>query len=155
MKTQLREMMNLVEELNRTYYHGSMHKLPVGTILTPREDYEEKWKNTDFYSVLELYRPIDMIAHKNGVFMCDNPDDIDLAGGGTEWLFTVQPLGKTQRHDLNWGSEISCLISDGHDIDDDEIEEATHNYWAGIPHTDENVWEYITQSAKILEVEEY
>ncbi len=87
----------------------------MGTILTPRnQEYEKDWENTDFYSVLEHYRPMNKPAHKNSVFMVTDPDDVDLAGGGTEWLMTVKPLGPVSRHDLNWSSEISMLLSDGH-----------------------------------------
>ena len=149
------EILRTLKESQKNFYHGSMISLPVGTILVPRFNYEENWKDTDFYLALEHYRPSNMISHKSGVFMCDNPDDVDAAGGGTEWLFTVQPLGPIQRHDLNWGSEISCLISDGHPIDSEEVSHAAQNYWAGVPYHSENVWEYLTPRAKILKVEEY
>jgi hypothetical protein len=144
-----------LENKQALFFHGSMDKLPVGTILTPRNDYEENWGNTDFYAALEKHRPFTMLSHKQSVFMCDNPDDVDLAGGGTEWLFTVEPLGIVQKHDLNWGSEVSFLISDGHQIDSPEVKEASLNYWNGIPYHDENIWEYLTPKAKILKVEEY
>jgi hypothetical protein len=137
------------------YYHGSMDELPVGTVLTPRDNYETNWSNTDFYAALEHYRPKHMLGHSQSVFMCDNADDIDLAGGGTEWVFTVKPHGKIERHDLNWGSEISMLISDGYAIDSPEVEHAAKNYWAGVPHTDEQVWEYLTPAATIIAVEPY
>lgn len=87
--------------------------------------------------------------------MVGDPDDIDLAGGGTEWVFTVIPLGPVQRHDLNWSSEISMLISDGYAIDSPEVQIAAERYWAGVPHTDEQVWEYLTPAAKIIAVEPY
>lgn len=145
----------LLESNNQPYYHGSYDNLPVGTILTPRDDYESNWKDTDFYGPLEMYRPKDKLSHKQSVFMCDNPDDVDLAGGATEWLFTVAPMGKVQRHDLNWGSEISSLVGDGHAFDSEEVMEAANNYWAGIPHHNESVWEYLTPAAKIVKVEEY
>ena len=139
----------------REFFHGSMTRLPVGTVLTPRTDYEQDWSNTDFYAALEHYRPAGQLAHRDAVFMCDNEDDVDLAGGGTEWLFTVVPQGKVERHDLNWGSEVSMLISDGYGIDSAEVKRAAENYWAGVPHTDEQVWEYLTPSAKIIAVEAY
>lgn len=145
---------NLTETVQE-FYHGSMNELPVGTVLTPRDDYENDWSNTSFYSALEHYRPNNMLAHKQSVFMCDNPDDIDLAGGGTEWVFTVIPQGLVQRHDLNWGSEISMLVDDGHSIDSPEIKRAAENYWAGVPHENESVWEYLTPAAKIIAVEPY
>jgi hypothetical protein len=144
-----------LEAREQVFYHGSYDKLPVGTILTPRDDYEKNWQHTDFYNALERYRPANMLAHKQSVFMCDNTDDIDLAGGATEWLFTVRPLGVVQKHDLNWGSEISGLISEGHDINSVEVKQAAENYWNGVPHHSESIWEYLTPKAEILSVEEY
>jgi hypothetical protein len=140
---------------NNNFYHGSMDELPVGTVLTPRDNYKDNWGSTDFYAALEHYRPAHMLGHAQAVFMCSDPDDVDLAGGGTDWLFTVVPLGKVEKHDLNWGSEISMLISDGHAIDSAEVKHAAENYWAGTPHTDEQVWEYLAPRAKIIAVEEY
>ena len=113
-----------LESSGKIFYHGSMDYLPAGTILTPRNEYEKHWQNTDFYKPLEMYRPPHMLAHKDSVFMCDNIDDIDLAGGGTEYVFTVQPIGKIEKHDLNWSSEISALVGDGKHITDPEVKEA-------------------------------
>ena len=138
-----------------TFYHGSMEYLPVGTILTPRDNYEEMWGNTAFYAALEYYRPEHMLSHKESVFMCIDEDDVDLAGGGTEWLFKVKPLGKIEKHDLNWGSEVSMFIDEGYDIKSKEVKQASLNYWNGIPHTGENVWEFLTPKAQILHVERY
>jgi hypothetical protein len=142
-------------EVSTRYYHGSMKELAVGTVLTPRDDYENDWQGTDFYKPLEHYRPKNMLSHKQSVFMCSDPDDVDLAGGGAEWLFTVEPIGPVQRHDMNWSSEISMLISDGYTIDSHEVANAAKNYWAGIPHSNESVWEYLTPQAKIIDVEPY
>jgi len=136
------------------YYHGSMRYLKPGTILKPRDDYENDWQDTDFYGPLNYYKPDNMLSHKESVFMVTNEDDVDLSGGGTEWLFTVQPLGKVQRHDLNWGSEISMLMSDDPD-NISAIKQAAMNYWHGVPHHNESVWEYLTTSAEILSVERY
>lgn len=137
------------------YYHGSNDYLPVGTILTARSGYEERWAHTDFYRILEMYRPPNMLSHNKSVFMCDNPDDVDLAGGGTEWLFTVVPFGPVQRHDMNYSSEISSLISLGYDYDSEEVMDAANDYWSGQESPNEVIWEYLTTSAKIIKVEEY
>ena len=139
----------------KRFYHGSMIKLPVGTILNPNVNYEENWANTDFYAVLEKYRPKNMLSHKNSVFMCGSDEDVDLAGGGTEYLFIVEPIGEIERHDVNWSSEISMLISDGLEIDDPKVRDAAANYWNGTPHYNEQVWEYLTPFAKIVSVEKY
>ncbi len=145
---------NIIEK-NSYYYHGSDILLPVGTVLKPNLDYEKNWSKTDFYKPLELYRPSGMLSHSESVFMCDNEDDIDLCGGATEYLFTVFPHGIIQKHDLNWSSEISCLIGDGYDIESEEIKNSASNYWNGVPHRDENVWEFLTPSAIIIKAEKY
>jgi len=137
------------------YYHGSSNDIKVGTILTPRNDYENDWKNTDFYWPLEKHRPNNMLSHKDSVFMVDDPDDVDLAGGATDYLLTVKPLGIIQKHDLNWSSEISMLVSNGYDVDSIEIKKAAENYWQGMPHPNESVWEYLTTRAEVLASEEY
>lgn len=150
----MRKFINIItESQSRSYYHGSCDKLSVGTRLVPRPDYENNWSGTDFYTALERYRPDGMLAHKDAVFMCANEDDIDLAGGCTDWLFTVEPDTRIERHDLNWSSEVSMLVSDG--APEEQIKVAALNYWNGVPHHDENVWEYLTTGAVIVAVEEY
>ena len=75
----IREFIN---ENQRLYYHGSNDELPVGFVLKPRStEYEAAWGDTDFYRILEIYRPEHMLSHKDAIFMCDNPDDVDNAGG--------------------------------------------------------------------------
>jgi hypothetical protein len=150
--------MRAVEFLNeapKKLYHGSMEYLPVGTILTSRDNYEDRWGHTDFFDALEYYRPKNKLSHTQSVFMCDNPDDVDLAGGGTEYLFTVIPIGPVQRHDLNWSSEVSSLISLGYDLDSPEVKNAAEAYWAGEESPNEVLWEYLAPKAKIIAVEEY
>jgi hypothetical protein len=136
----------------KTYFHGSYEQLPVGTILKPKENYEEIWGETDFYFVLEKYRPQHLLPHKESVFMCDNPQDIDNTGGGTDWLFTVLPDEYIQKHDQSWCSEISLLIDN--DENQELIEQYAFNYWNGIS-SENPVWEYLTKQAKIIVVEEY
>ena len=72
------------------HFHGSMERLEVGVILAPRgAAYEADWGKTDFYSVLEANRPTGSRSHKDSVFLCSNDDDLDAAGGGTDWVFRV------------------------------------------------------------------
>jgi uncharacterized NAD(P)/FAD-binding protein YdhS len=56
------------------------------------------------------------------------------------------------KHDVNWISEIESLISDNVKEDALEVVQAAKNYWDGVPHQDEQLWEYITTSAKIMSV---
>lgn len=138
-----------------TFYHGSMDHLPVGTRLAPRAEYEQNWGDTLFYQVLEHYRPEGARAHHEAIFLCAFIDDIDLCGGGTEWVFTVEPEGSVSRHDMNWSSEISCLADQGHGIESDAMRQAAENYWAGVPHHNESVWEYLASGGCIVQVERY
>ncbi len=138
----------------KNYYLGSSIELPIGTILKPQPNYEERWSSLPSYYILESYRPKECLAHKDAVFLCDNPDDIDCAGGCTDYLFTVQPIGKLTKHDMNWQSEICCILSE-EDENLDKIIQASKNYWSGIPHYNESVWEYLCAGAVIIAVEPY
>lgn len=142
-------------EQSKIYYHASLTELPIGTILTPRSDYESIWRIADFYYPLEEYRPKNMLSHKESVFMGETEEDAELGAGGAEWIFTVKPLGKVEKHDLNWGSEISMLIGDGYKKESKEVATAARNYWSGVPHPNESVWEYLTPKAEILSVESF
>lgn len=135
------------------YLHASLEELDVGTVLKPRDDYKEHWGNTDFYIHLEKYRPLGMRPHHESVFMCTSIEDIDNCMEGI-YLFEVQPLGLIQRHDMNWSTEISCLVSDN--APETDIKQAAENYWSGVPHSSrEPLWEYVTSSAEILAVYPY
>lgn len=138
------------------YYHGSSRDFVVGSVLRGRGTaYETSWNGTDFYAILERYRPADCLAHKDAVFMVGDPDDIDLAGGATEWCLEVRPIDAVSRHDLNWSSEISMLISEGSSVDDPKVVAAANSYWAGIPHFNEQVWEYLASAFEVVRCEPY
>ena len=144
---------DLTEEATQKYYHGSYDKLENGTILTPGgDDYEASWGGTSFYGPLEKFRPPEKLAHKEGVFMVGDIDDVDVAGGATEYIYIVEPIGDVQKHDLNWGSEISGLMDNGKKPNDKEVKQAADNYWNGVPHHNEQVWEYLAPRAKIVSV---
>jgi hypothetical protein len=134
------------------YLHASLIKLESGTILKPRNDYEQHWGKTDFYNILEQYRPKEMLSHKESIFMCTSADDLDNAIGG-EYIFEVEPLGKIEIHDLNWSTEVSILVSDNAPIE--MIKEAALNYWNGTIHQNGELFEYMALSAKIIKVHLY
>lgn len=108
----------------------------LGTILSSRRKYEANWGKTDFYRPLVRYKPASMLGHRDSVFLVSDKDDIDLAGGDTEWIFIVEPLGRVDRHDLNWSSKIALLISNGLPINHIKVRRAALNYWSGKPHPD-------------------
>lgn len=151
----MRDLIDIVSESSseRLFYHGSYDPLPVGTIMTGRgQDYENDWQNTDFYSILEKYRPENMISHRDAVFMCDNDDDLDAVGGATDYVLTLVALDKVERHDINWSSAISMALDQN--MSDEEIAEFARKYWSGEP-SDDPLWEYLTRSAKVQHVEEF
>lgn len=148
----MRKWINLIED-TPLYYHGSYEYMPKGTILRGRDDaYESDWSKTSFYAVLERHRPPEMLSHREAVFMCDNSDDLDSAGGGTEWVFTLRAGARVERHDLNWGSAISCAIDE--DADEETLRGLADSYWKGRPSADP-LWEYLTPEAEIVSVEEF
>ena len=142
-----------VTEATQKFYHGSHDQFEVGEILTPGEDeYEEGMENVEWYHVLHQHRPMESRQHSWSVFMTGNEDDIDVAGGSTDYVYEVEPIGDVERHDINWASEISYLLDAGHDHNSAEIAEAAANYWAGKPHHNEQVWEYLAPKARIVSV---
>lgn len=141
---------------SKLYYHGSNDDLPVGTILIPGEDdYEDNWGRNPWYQALAKYRPQKYRPHSWSVFMVDNEDDIDNAGGGTDYMFTVEPIGDVERHDMNWMSEIGGILDNGGNIESDEVKQMALNYWNGVPHPNESVWEYLAPKAKIVRSEPF
>lgn len=142
------------EEL--TLYHGSANAVLLDTLLSGRGDaYERDWLVTDFYSVLEMHRPENKLAHKNAVFLVGDPDDIDAAGGATDWCFEVLVKEVVSRHDLNWCTEISCLVSNGYSAESTEVQDAALAYWEGREHKDAPVWEYLTKVARVVRCEPF
>lgn len=132
------------------FFHGTSAPLETNYILEGRGDsYESDWGHTDFYQVLEKYRPPGFLSHKEAVFLCHHPDHIDAAGGNTDYICEMKVLGSIDRHDMNWSSQISILMSEGH-TDSQEIQECAYNYWHGVPHPDDNMWEYLTQKVIVL-----
>lgn len=131
------------------FLHASLEELKIGTVLRPKINYEEHWGNTDFYHILERYRPADMLSHKESVFMCKSAEDLDNCIGG-EFIFEVTPDKRIEKHDLNWSTEISCLVSDN--APENKIKEAALNYWNGVSYSSESLWEYLTPKAVIKKV---
>lgn len=48
-----------------------------GDVLKPKQNCEDHWGKTDFYSALECYRPSHMLSHKESIFMCSSAEDLD------------------------------------------------------------------------------
>jgi hypothetical protein len=136
------------------FLHGSYTPHEAGFQLKPRgEDYARDWEGSDFYAALEYHRPEGLRSHRQSVFLCTSVEDVELAGGATDFLLLVEPEEPNMitRHDVNWSTEISMLIGDGFHLDSPEVKEAALNYWSGEPHENECVWEYLCSGALVME----
>jgi hypothetical protein len=136
------------------HWHASAVRLPVGTVLAPQPDYEARWSAYGVGRILEDLRPEGMLAHREAVFMCEDPQDCDNAGANCDWLFEVEPHGGVQSHDMEWATRIDGLVSDGWPADSPEVVELARRYWSG-EGSEYAVWEHLCASATILSVEEY
>jgi hypothetical protein len=133
------------------YLHSSLEQLEVGTILRPRENYKQFWGQTDFYEPLEKYRPTSMLAHHESVFFCTKVEDLDNCMEG-QYLFEIQPGSRIEKHDMQWSTKISCLLSEN--ASEEMIRQTALNYWNGVASSDP-LWEYQTTQATILAVHDY
>jgi hypothetical protein len=84
----------LNESSSVDFFHGSNVQLSVGEVLLPSDNHEKAWGENCWYRVLENNRPKSAIPRSKAVFMCDNPDDIDMCGGHIDHIFKVKPLGQ-------------------------------------------------------------
>jgi hypothetical protein len=135
-------------------FHGSGVHLDSGTVLRPRgEAYEADWAASDFYGPLERWRPAGCRPHREAVFMVEDIDDLDAAGAVTDFCAEVEPSGEVSRHDMEWGSRISCLLSEGASPEDDEVRDCALRYWAGEAHPDGPMWEYLAEAATVIRCE--
>lgn len=134
-----------------TYFHGSAVPFEPGATLAPRGGaYEADWSGTDFYAALERWRPPGLLAHRDAVFLLASEDEIELAGGATDWALEVEPLGPVTRHDLNWSAEVAALVGAGAAHDDPAVARAASAYWSGRPHPSESLWEHLAPAARVL-----
>lgn len=136
----------------QTLYHGSQREFPVGFILEAQSDaYAKLDKDENFTEeTMELVRPKDAISRYDSVYMVDNPDDIDNVGGYIDYIYIVEPIGKLERNDIAWYTEISIYGPYNEDMNN-EIKQWAMNYWNGVQHPN-GIWEYRALKVKIIEV---
>lgn len=136
------------------YFHGSEIPFEIGQELTSGgKNYELNYKDTDSYSILEEARPAGYLAHKDAVFTVSVLDNVGLSGASEKWYLEVEPQGPVSTHDLNWSAMISFFLQEGFARDSNEVQQAASNYWSGVPHPDENIWEHLSGSAIVIRCE--
>ena len=163
----------------KTLYHGSPQKLKVGKAYRVRH-----WKTLDqggattaVEAVIEKYRPTKSIARNKTFYMIDSFGEsaLDLVGASTKYIYAVEPIGRLERHDLQWLNDIDSIMMkddsffDGRDLPTsyswqmppiykseipETIEMLAKNYWSGAeyPYKDWSHWEYLSPSFKIIKL---
>lgn len=113
----------------KTFFHGSSEELPKNTILKPHTDSYTRSSETQFLEkILEKYRPSDKLSRYDSVFLVDNIDNIDAAGGSIDFIYEVIiPMEFIpEKSDLAWYSELE--MTDDHE----KQKQIAENYWNGI-----------------------
>jgi len=148
------------EAMGKRYLHGSYDQLPSGTVLTPdKGNFMGTFSQDEMEShfKLEQFRPSEFLSRNKAVYMSQDVDDIDFSGGATDHVYVVEPMGKIEQHDINWMSEIDLILCDAWESGTQEdgntiekVKKAALNYWNGVPHSNESVWEFLVPFAKII-----
>lgn len=134
------------------FFHGSVKVFPLGFKLVAQKDgYAQCPDNQEFESLVEARRPADKLSRLGCVYLCDDMDLIDSAGGYIDCVYAVCVQGEAQRSDLAWYSEAWSLFSDGSDEDRQAMNEMIDSYWSGkaFPNQDRSCPEYRAVSATV------
>lgn len=135
----------------KSFYHGSYDKLPDNTILKPHDNsYTRQKDNSYLESIIEKYRPSDKLSRYDSVFLVDDIDNIDSAGGAIDYIYEVIVPSDIipEKSDLAWYSELGMV----NDID--KQREYSLNYWNGVEFTDSemSLWEYRVPKAYVIDL---
>lgn len=160
----------------KTLYHGSPLPLKIGKVYRVRH-----WRSTDQGGIsneveitLEKCRPKNAISRNKAFYMIDKftTDAIDLTGGRTDYVYAVSPVGRVDRHDLQWVNDLDSVLRPDKFNNKDRlsysfhmppifksevpatIEDLTEKYWSGVkyPYKDWAHWEYLSPSFKVLKL---
>lgn len=120
------------------FYHGSRKLFQKGFLLAPQGDgYVSQDDVKDFEALVESRRPADKTPRSRSVFLVNDPDLIDAAGGYTDVIYQVKSKSTPEESDLAWYSDAFCeLDTDQPDLD--LVNNFVDRYWAGTPHSDES-----------------
>jgi hypothetical protein len=88
------------------FYHGSLKELELGLKIVPQKygyvQQEAETYLSGFEEFLESLRPKDKISRYDAVFMVRDSETIEKLCGHTEFIYRVEPIGESSRHDLSW-----------------------------------------------------
>ena len=155
----MRQFISILETVTPTLFHGSTILFTKGTVLRPQSggyvdhpDAEPQHHMTE--EILERFRPENCIPRSKAVFMVDNPDLIDYAGGYTDHIYEVEPVGEVTKGNLAWYSELYALCEDAvlsESAETPEMEQAARSYWNASPKDSRHdLYEYMASSAIVI-----
>lgn len=170
----MRYLIDLIESVLPTLYHGSHTEFPVGMELLPQvagyvsfEDHDEQHHMLE--RVMEKYRPAHCVSRYKAVFLIAEPEYIDSAGGYDDFVYEVEPNGPVTKCNLAWYTEAYSICE--HEVlsqqeakaqglewypdwEEDDLIKAAKNYWNAVPKDDGDLYEYLTPSATITRIVE-
>lgn len=164
-------------------YHGSPQPLKIGKAYRVRH-----WGSADqggvrenVESIVEKNRPSNSIARNKAFYMVEENsqymavEKIEQSGGSTDYVYAVQPIGRVEKHDLQWLNDIDAVMTgEFPEKNDSEFPSSyswhmtpiynsekaktlvmlAQNYWAGkqYPYKSWTLWEYLSPSFKVLKL---
>lgn len=150
------------------FYHGSRSRIPVGVELRARVN--AGWFPKIIEDAVEAGRPPEVPSRLSSFFLVDDRKLIAVAGGSTDYIYRVTPVGLYSKNHHGWmGNVYSTIIpfirQGGDRIEDEKaaaaqdfihIGEWVHNYWEGVPYRArpgqaKTAWEYLAPTIFVNE----
>lgn len=140
--------------------------MDVGAILKARAN--EGWFRKEIEDAMEEGRPKAVPSRLSSFFLVDDPKLIAIAGGSTDYVYRVKPIGVYSKHHQGWmGNVYNVMIpfirSGASQAERDEVApelvhvgEWVHNYWEGVPYRHrpgqaKTTWEFLAPEISIEE----
>jgi hypothetical protein len=139
-------------------YHGSREYFDPGFVLRPQEGGYASLPDEDIAPVediIEQHRPEGKIPRRESVFMVDDPERVEQAGGYADYIYIVEPIGPVEVSYLAWYGELSVFWMD---MPEDERRRLAEGYWSGDPSPDRSLMksrrlrEYRARAAKVVAI---
>lgn len=131
-------------------YHGSRGHFDPGFVLKPQvaaDAFDEDVAPVE--DIMEKHRPEGKIPRRESVFMVDDPERVEQAGGYEDHVYIVEPIGAVEASDLGWYGELSVYWMD---MPDDERRGLAEGYWSGdpFPGRPRSLYEYRARAAEVI-----
>jgi hypothetical protein len=161
----MREIIQIVEagtsSKSGTFYHGSKKDFPVGFVLTPQADGyvhgvygdESDQLIRKIEKILEENRPPTRISRLQSVFLVAQAGKIEHAGGQSDYIYLVEPIGAAEESCLWWYQELENLAFQPR-LRQSAAKIAAMNYWNNVPPPEGKpaTYEFRCRKAKILTI---